>query len=360
MTRILTRYLTFMVLKHFLLFTAVVLILASLIQFMENRDGLLNDADISAVDIVVFSLLRAPEVFTLLAGFVTLVSIVFVYIALAKYSELKSVLAAGYSVGQFILALVPAALLVAGFHFFVENSLLPRSIEALRDWGVGAVLVDHSSGSGTIWAHQGNSIMAVGALDEKREILSDIELFRFDESGHVYEHVSGSDGRFADGELLISNVKRTIAGEPRLSTHREFRLETPLEFATLMSISLHPRQTSVWRIVRVLDQSNAASHPPYLYQLWFHKRLSAPLSTAVLILMLAPLAQRFSVAAASLKVLLGGAAVGFIFFFVDALLVAFGEAGRVPPIVAAWAPTCLLLISGLVVYLSPRRAIVKR
>lgn len=344
MTRIMARYMSATVLKHFLLFTVISLVLASLIQFMENRDGLLEEADLGVVDVVRFSMLSAPEIYSLLAGFITLVAAVFACVSLARHSELKVMFVAGMSFVQFAVALLPAATVMAMFHFWMENDVLPWSTAELRSWGVGRFDQSYLGEPAGIWAHQGDSILLTGPLPERHQPLVDVELFLLDERSQLIGHIAAKTARFNSGGLLLDDALLTIPGEVQTTRVRDFQFETTLDYETLSSLALHPRDNSAWRTARLLQASGAGAHPRYVYEFWFHKKLSAPVTTALLVLMLAPLAPFFLRMGNTHHVLLFGLAGGFIFFVVDAVLVGMGTDGIIPPLLAAWGPAYLLIL----------------
>ena len=135
MTRLLSRYLSVTILRYYAALATVAVVVASLIEFLENRDGLMDEPNLTVLDAIRFSLLSAPGIFTLLAGFIALVAVLVACIALLRHSELKVMLAAGLTYGQLLLAVLPAALLMGGIHFGVENLVLPRTTSALHAWG---------------------------------------------------------------------------------------------------------------------------------------------------------------------------------------------------------------------------------
>lgn len=345
MTRILTRYLSVTLLRHFVLFTLVVLFLASLIQFLENRDGLLNETELSVAEVARFSFLSAPEIFSLLAGFIALVSAVFACASLTRHSELKVMMVSGVSFGQFAAALIPAALIMAVFHFWMENSVLPRSAAELRDWGIGSFADDNLSGAEGVWVHQGDSILLAAPLRARDQSLSGTELFMLDEAGQLMGHIAAPIARFTGEGLLFDEAVLTIPGEPGTTPVRGFQFETSLDYETLVLLAQHPRHTSAWNLAGILAESGAAAHPRYVYVFWFHKKMSAPVTTALLVLTLAPLAPLFLRMSNIFHIVLIGLAGGFLFFVVDAVLAGMGTDGIVPPLLAAWAPTYLLILA---------------
>jgi len=342
MRRLLARYLSATILGYYLALALIAVVVASLIEFLENRDGLMDQPDLTVLDALLFSLLSAPGIFSLLAGFIALVAVLIACLALLRHSELKVMLAAGLTYGQILAAVLPAALLMGCAHFTMENVVLPRTTAALRDWGLGNA--GRQPGEPTaIWVRQGDTILSAGSLDTNSRTLRDVKLFALTAHGHLDWYASGPSARFEAGDLVLPQATRGVAGEPRPSRVQDLRVATPLDFALLSALALKPRQTSVWNIARVLDQSTAGSHPRYVYELWFQKKLAGPLLTILAVLLLAPLVQHAHRLRAT-PLLVAGLAVGFVCFVADAVLTGLGEAGLLPTVIAAWALDGLLAI----------------
>lgn len=340
MSRILTRYLSAAILRHYVLFTAIALLVASLIEFLENRDGLMDRPDLTAADILSFSALSAPGIFSLLAGFIALVSVLVACISLLRYSELKAILAAGPSYGQLLGALLPAALAMAGFHFWMENVALPRATAELRTLDTG----DRLDETDAIWVRQGDYILAARSLDERDRSLVGVDMFALSKSGRLIWHLAAPLARFTADGLAFPDAIQTASGTAKSHVERDVRFATPLDFDIVAALSLNPRHSSAWRIARVLQQTNAVSHPRYVYQLWLARKLATPVTTALIVLLLAPLAQvihRIS----SVQLLLMGLAAGFTGFVADAVLTGLAEAGAVSPVTAAGALPVFLFIA---------------
>ncbi len=334
MTRLLARYLSVTIVKYYAALAAVAVITASLIEFLENRDGLMDMPGLTAFDALWFSLLSAPAIFSLLAGFVAIVAVLVACIALLRHSELKVMLAAGLTYGQVLVGVLPAAVLMAGLHFTMENVVLPTSTAALHDWKINGIGRQTGEPDG-IWVRQGNYVLSVGEIRTAEKTLSDVQLFALAPGGHMLWYASGPRAWFEPGGLIFPEASRGVAGAPRAALVRGLRVETPLDFPLLSALALKPRQTSVWKIGRVLDQTAAGSHPRYVYELWFHKKLAGPLLTALAVLLLAPMVQHAHRIGA-VPLLMIGIAAGFLCFVADAIMAGLGEAGLLSPLVAAW------------------------
>lgn len=350
MTRLLTRYLSAAILKHYALFALLAVLVASLIGFLENRDGLMDDPAVTMLEGLKFSVLGAPATFSLLAGFIALMAMLIAAVALLRYSELKAMLAAGLSHRQLLSALVPAAVLMFSFHFLMENLVLPRSAAELREWGIGKAWKRQPGETDAIWSRDGAYIVAVSGLHTRDRTLAGVELFALGPSGDLKWQVSAPVARLDNGVLTIPEGRQTITGRAQPFRVRDTRIASNLDFDMLRLLAPRPEQMAAWDIARVLRQTGTASHPRHVYELWLQRKLAAPMTTALAVFLLAPLIERMH-RIGSLPLVLVGLAAGFCYFVADGILTGLGEAGMLRPFIAVWSMPLLL---GLLILLAPR------
>ena len=72
--------------------------------------------------------------------------------------------------------------------------------------------------------------------------------------------------------------------------------------------------------------------------------ISAPAAILLMVLLSVPLAHRFQRAGAITWMLVSGISLGFVFFVFDGMVLAMGEAGLLPPALAAWVPTLVMAL----------------
>jgi lipopolysaccharide export LptBFGC system permease protein LptF len=191
---ILARYLSATILKHYLMMALVAVVVASVIAFLENRDGLMDDPSVTLLDGLRFSMLNAPGVFSLLAGLVALMSVLIATVTLLRHSELKAMLAAGLGHGRMMLALAPAAVLMFGIHFLMENIVLPRSAAELHEWGIGQAWKRQPGETEAIWSRDGDYIVSVTTVHGRDRALAGVELFALGPSGELKWQITAPVG----------------------------------------------------------------------------------------------------------------------------------------------------------------------
>ena len=79
----------------------------------------------------------------------------------------------------------------------------------------------------------------------------------------------------------------------------------------------------------------------------FHSLVALPLLLVAMTLIAATVSMRFARMGQSATMILGGIVAGFLLYVVTVLVKAFGTAGFVPPVVAAWFPVVVAMFFGV-------------
>ena len=91
-----------------------------------------------------------------------------------------------------------------------------------------------------------------------------------------------------------------------------------------------------------IDNAGFGIRPVWVYQTWWHKRISLFVTAMIMIAICVPLAVRFRRGGGIGALFAVGVGLGFIFFVVDGISLTMGELGFVAPWMAAWAPLARL------------------
>ena len=83
------------------------------------------------------------------------------------------------------------------------------------------------------------------------------------------------------------------------------------------------------------------------FAMQFHSLLALPMLLVAMTLIAATVSMRFARMGQSVTMILGGILAGFLLYVVSVLVKAFGTAGIVPPLVAAWIPVVIAMFFGV-------------
>src|SRR5262249_45955010 len=137
-----------------------------------------------------------------------------------------------------------------------------------------------------------------------------------------------------------STESHTVETLPSMDWKTEIR---PHAFDWLATL---PKELPVERLWRFINNPDLASRPIYYYSTWLYERLSLPLKSVLMLLLAAPAAQVLRRRSGLGPALALGFGIGFLFFVIDGVAVTMGEAGKLPPMFAAWISTIIFVSGG--------------
>lgn len=316
---------------------------AILIDLVAASDDIIKPGDDVALVLGKYALFRLPGILSQVIPITVLVAALITFAGLARNSELAAILGAGVSPLKQVRVLLPAVALVAVVQFVIEDQALPRSTNALRDWGVGDYGdVGQGDDDRPTWFRQGNNFVRMRSDDDTGDVMRGIDIFRRDAEGQLIERIQADSATYRDGVWSLKDVTRTLADEGTVTKSPGLDWPEAIEFSILRSLTLHPKELTWIELRRLAARSGYATRPLYLYEMWIHKKIARPLATVLMVLLAVASVQHILPRRQPGLMLTVGIAIGFVFWICDELVVTVGEAGLLPPMVAAWAPPLVL------------------
>jgi lipopolysaccharide export system permease protein len=349
----LTRYASTALLLHL---TATLVLFVSMLQLLDilgSADDIFERHGAGVLPLLYHMLLRLPELSMAALPFSVLVAALLVLAKFANNNEVLALKAAGVSYYGLLAAFLPAAILVAVAYFLLTDQLAPAASRALSAWNVEASggpkdPVVQPSGAAN-WLRDGQTRVRVGAIAREGQRLLDVTLFICDERGNLIQRVRAPEARYEDGAWTLADAEiLDIDAQPGGDTVKVFNWvwETSLSPGQFVDMTAPAPTLGVAELLRFVESPEQGNRPVNVYETWMHKRLATPFTVFLMILLSAPVAQRFQRQRSIAMELSIGMGLGFLFFVTDGLLLALGEAGALPPAVAAWAPMLLFASLG--------------
>ena len=319
--------------------------LVVILDFLAHAEEVLESSNGEATALFRYTLLRLPEIMSDMIPFSVLLAVLMTLSGLVRMQELVALRSAGVSQFRLILALLPAAILVAGSQFLLNDNLVPGSVRGLRAWGIGDYKELVNNGTQT-WLRDGDMIISVRAVDDDNNAMHGVTIYLRDADGVLTERIFAAEARRETGGWVLNEVTRIRMSDqstenfPSMPWNGEFR---PALFS---SFAVHPRELTFKEVRKFVGETAFGNRPKYFYLTWLHKKIAVPVASLLMLLLTVPLAQRFQREGGHAWMLTIGVAVGFIYFVVDGLTLTIGEAGLLPPVIAAWGPTLLFGLVG--------------
>lgn len=316
-----------------------------LLDVLSNGDEVLEVTSDRANGLARYAYLRLPEILSQVIPFCVLIAALLTLAELIRHSELVAIRSVGLSQFSVFLSFAPCAMLIIFGHILVNETLLPKSVAALRTWGIG----DYGKGltaiglsEGVRWMRQGPHVIRVSMQQRPDRRFGRILIFERNDEGQMLRRI---DATSADTETwTLYNVEVLSVAAATVTPYDALVWPEYLRPADLIPSVTHPREMPLPDVARAVENEGFGLRPLFLYETWFHKKIAAPAAILLMVLLAVPLAHRYQRAGAITWLLVAGITLGFVFFVFDGMVLAMGEAGLLPPALAAWTPTLVMAL----------------
>jgi len=229
---------------------------------------------------------------------------------------------------------------------------VPGAAPILREWGIGDYGEKKLKVGGErdpIWMRAGRDILRAGSANAQATELEDVIIFRRDEAGLLREQIMAKRAVLNQDRWHLSNV--LVYYRDNLPPNRLDQMIYSGSFrpAAAGARSGDPEEMSMSDLGYFIENSGFGIRPTWVYQTWWHKRLTLFVTALAMVALCIPLAVRFRRGGGIGLMFAVGIGLGFLFFIVDGISLTMGELGFVTPWFAAWAPVLgLAAVAGVI------------
>lgn len=328
--------------------------LAYLIDIIEvSRRG--RFADVSFGVAALFSALRVPAFIEQAFPFIVLFASVFALISLNRRLELVVARAAGVSVWQILAPFLIGSLGIGILVVALYNPI--ASMAQARAAQIETFLAGDSADDGRdrpAWLRQESegveSIIGARAVSHAGTELAGVTVIVFDEDGGVRERIDGQRATLGDGRWVIDGPVITRVGYPP-DRRQSYDLPTSLLPEYIEERIADPLAISVWELPSKIVAARNLGFNAHAFEMRFHTLIAMPALFAVMTLVAATVAMRYSRIGQSVSTIVGGIAAGFVLYVVTFLAQTLGANAVVPPVLAAWFPVVAAGLFGTTILL---------
>ncbi len=342
---ILERYLGYHFLRGYLVVLLVLLALFGFIDFVDELSEVgegryrIADAFLYVLSTYPSKVLEFSAICSLMGGSLALAGLV-------RGSEILAMRAAGMSLGRVILALAKVMGLLAVLLMIVAEYFAPMSQqwgfihrqEALE--GSGALRTEHG-----FWSRDRRKFLNVRAIVHGR-VPEDVDIYHFDPAGKLLAFIHARQAEVREkGIWMLEGVTIKTWNDGLLQTRRQPVLSwrsflTPRQLKTL---ELPPETlaiTDLWHYVRYLEATGQESEQ---YELLFWQRVLLPVSMAVVLLFLLPMAATSPRSGGFGWQVAVSIVIGVFYFLATQVVANLGLLWDLSPLMTALAPTVAVL-----------------
>jgi lipopolysaccharide export system permease protein len=286
-----------------------------------------------------YAFVRSPAILSTFLPMSLLLALLLTITELTYRNEMSAIWAAGVSPVRLIMMLMPVALVTGGLHFLINDQAIPAAAPILKEWGIGdyAAKKLNVNDNDPIWIRSGTDIMRAAKVSSDSRSLQDVIVFRRDPDGLLREQIYASSASQEGDRWVLKNV--VVYYRNNLPPDR---LETLVYTGTMRPANAtrsgDPEEMTLQDLNYFVANQGFGIRPVYVYQTWWHKRLTPFVVALMMIALCVPLATRFRRGGGLGMLFVVGVGLGFLFFVGDGIASTVGELGLVSPWLAAWTP----------------------
>ena len=332
---------------------AIIMAIIFLFDFVElMRRGLSHDVPIAII--VGMGLLKLSSMVQQILPFAILLGGILSFTRLTATSELVVTRAAGVSAWQFLM---PAFCVSAAIGIFIMVIFNPfsaimlskfESLEAKYFNGATSMLSVSSTG---LWLRQknetndGKTIINALRFSNNEMELFDVTIFIFGENNKFVKRIDAKSAKLEDGFWSIKSGILTVPGLPA-SNRMDYSLKTSLKQSQIQESFASPETISFWELPGFIRTLKAAGFSALRHTLYWHSVLSTPFLLCAMVFFAASFSLRSSRQGKTGIMMSSGILAGFMIYFLSDLVSVIGLSGRIPVIMAAWAPVGISILLG--------------
>jgi lipopolysaccharide export system permease protein len=329
-----------MILMRFLAFLVGITGFVITLQVFTLVDDILKAGGNKIIAIPEYALLLWPVTAATFVAVCALLAVLLTLVELSARNELAAIWGTGVSPYRLVLMLMPVGLTLGGLHFLIVDQAVPRVTPALVDWGIG----DYSKkklavGEGDpIWLRSGNDILRAGKANASASRLDNVIIFRRNATGMLEEQIMASHATLKDHRWMLEDVVIYTAEAARPARVKWLVYSGAMRPAAAGSRSGDPEEMSIGDLGYFIRNAGFGIRPAYVYETWWHRRVSMLLTAWLMIAICLPLAVRFRRSGAGGPIFMIGLAIGFTYSIFEGISMTMGETGMITPWIAAWIP----------------------
>lgn len=359
-SRTLGRYMVRLYLTRFLGLLIGLTAILQILDLLAQGDDILNAEGASWYHVLSYVFLRLPQLLSQFTPFTALLAALLTLATLNQNSEITVMKAMGMSAHRILLPLGLACFVIALAHFYFNEYVLVRTNAQLEWWqenDYAANLPPAPVSNGKVWLKEGSELIFISKISRlelgnttgQSTVLDGISIYEVTSNSRLSELARADFAVYQAGDWFLHGVRRfdTTTHQVVTTDIEEWKINLTPERLSLLKIKpAHTRFDTLYAAIRKLDDEGL---PTAKLMTSFLQKFAGPASSILMPLLAAIAAFGISRRGTLMLRIIAGMALGFSFFVADNFMLAMGEFGVAPPLLAAWAPFFLFMILGYAV-----------
>ena len=333
----LLRYLSRLFLARFALAFAGLVALLQLLDLLDRASTVLSKGTVA--DLVHYAGMRLPTVAAGVLPLAALVASLLLCTRLAGTLEAAALRAAGVGTRGMLARLLPACLVLAALQGALTVYAAPRAERALADWWAarGGEPDPAARATRRLWLRAGTDVVAVERVAPGGARLEGVMLVRRDPAGHALARVDARAAEWTSGGWVLRDATLVHAGGDRAEHAASLPWPGGPSPENMAALTRPPEALAPLTLLAALRGEWAVQRGPAWVRTRLHAAAARPVAPLVMLLLALPAVLVVPRGGGSPATAALGFVLGVLYLFTGGLLGALGEAGLLPPALAAWA-----------------------
>jgi len=332
----------------FLAVLALFFAMLTLIELIEQARRF-SDQTTGMGQIAALTLLSVPQTLYGILPLITIIATLALFVGLSRSSELIVTRAAGRSALRALMAPVGVALLAGGLAVAFLNPIVAATsreyaarVDALGSGGSALAL----SGQG-LWLREGDALGQTVIRAETANLdgteLRQASFITFGPDGQPTRRIEAALALLRDGAWHLTDAKVwPLSGsanpERDATLHPGLTLPSSLTADEIRDSFGAPEAIAIWDLPGFIARMQAAGFTARRHQVYLQMELAMPAVLVAMVLIGAGFTMRHQRGGRTGLMVLVAILVGFGIYFLRNFAQVLGEAGEIPPVMAAWTP----------------------
>jgi lipopolysaccharide export system permease protein len=355
-----TRYIATIQIKLLLLCYGAFASIYLVIDILE-RVGKLTRAGGRPDQILLFFLWKLPEISIQVIPLAVLMATLLALGTLSRTSELTAMRCSGAGLVRITAPLLGIATAVSLINLALSELVVPKSFEKMRY--IEDVLIQKKNPKtffrqGAIWYRDDKAILNARMFDPDTATLRGVTLWEIGRNLQPVARTEAIEGtRQGDVWLLKQAVHYRYSSGAITQTTKKSRLQSNIELSKtdLKTVGKAAENMGFTELLNYCGKLEKGGYDPTRYLTLLHAKLAAPFSPLVMAFLAIPFSLRSGRSSGPAIGIGVSMVIGLAYFIVNAFLISFGQAGALPPAVAAWAANILFSAIGIWLALTVNR-----
>ena len=355
-------YFSIKFLKNFSITLSIFIIFMLLIDLIEQLRKFAVSIDF--IDVFFLTLLNLPSSIYQILPLIIIISSAWVFLSLARNSELIVFRAAGKSSVSMLIMPALLSFLIGVLSISLFNPIVASTSKQYTD--LKAKLIEGpqttiSIGNEGLWLRQadetGHTVIRAKRANSDATKLYDVTLIKLSEEKLPVQRIEAEMITLEEAKWIakFSNIWPIRYGENSQSASKEddlIELPTSLKKEQITDQFGDPSTISVWSLPEFIGQLERAGFSAKRYSVWLQSELAKPVFFLAMMLISAAFCMRQTRVKGTSFNVLAAVLVGFLLFYLKNFVLILGINGQLPVVIAAWGPSFAAIFISLGLFLN--------